>query len=180
MQVHFMANGRVLFGNGDLFQFMQQRHKNLLEEIDSLAPDNLLNTNTDDLCDYLVEKYGLEIPQLKPDDITMDKPQEAMMEVRDPFDGHPYNVNGTKFRFFVPYQGDEVLFNYRPSRYYVTYPLKAQIKASELVIEIDRPYTTENGTNDAAQVKQEFDAILGEISQYLAWVSNDLAGLSDL
>src|SRR5262249_40621968 len=58
--------------------------------------------------------------------------------------------------------------------------LKAQIKASELVIEIDRPYTTENGTNDAAQVKQEFDAILGEISQYLAWVSNDLAGLSDL
>jgi hypothetical protein len=145
----------------------------MYQEIDGINGDAFLNTSVDDLCDCLEEKYKVDVPQLKTDDITQD-PSEAQIDVsqdrtRVIFDrSRPTYVTGTRITFYVPFGGDPRMFNCRPSTYTTVSPY-ARIAGSDLLI------TYESTEQDPAAAKSFLDYNLTLTLRYLGWISGDVS-----
>jgi hypothetical protein len=53
-----------LFSHAEWFPVAENRKTKMLEEIRNLPENQVLNTSIDDLCDYLVSKYSMDVPVL--------------------------------------------------------------------------------------------------------------------
>lgn len=167
-----MLRVNYLFSDGDLWDFLENRKRELLREIQNTNSDYLLNVNLADFYNYLTQKYSLDAPVLDEDGITVDQ-NEINIDVSQypnrfiPDRRRPHYIRGTQLTYFVPFNGDQVLFKYKPSTF--TYaPPQAIVKENELHVLID-------GVNqDAEKVKQEFNRELNEIKKWAGWVEKDV------
>jgi hypothetical protein len=166
---------QLLFSDKELRGFLRDREQEMFTEIDRIAGNTLLNTNVDDLCDYLQQRYCLDLPRLKTDEINVDQ-QEAQIDVsRDWSRGiddrsRPHYITGTAILFFIPFDGDSLLFRHRPSQYTLN-PPRATI--DERAAEVRLQYEQTN--HDAKAVKTQFDRDLSAIQNWLQFVEDDIA-----
>lgn len=117
--------GCELFAKRELRELIDAKQKSMINEIDSIDGNRLLNSNVDDLCNYFEEKYKIESLQIKEDQITTEQ-RETQIDISQNedfifFNGRsgPYYVKGTAISYYIPFEGDNDLFNFRPSRYYM-------------------------------------------------------------
>jgi len=104
------------------FAVQEQQRKEVAAEIAQIDGNRLLNTNVDDLTEYLVGKFRIDVPELDEANMVVDQ-QEAQMDVSgDPqrtayFLGHggPVYVTGALVIVEVPFSGDPEMFRVRPS-----------------------------------------------------------------
>lgn len=92
-------------------------------EVDDTNAEYLLNVSEEDFCQYLIRKHTIHPPVLKVEDIYAYEPVEVDIDVsRDPrraiYDrSRPFYVKGTRVTIEVPFDGEEDLFDFRPSSF---------------------------------------------------------------
>lgn len=116
-----MASNDILFFEYDWFSVAENQKKALREEVASYDGNLLLNTSVEDLVDYFVKKYRIEVPSLDRDGIVADQ-REAKIDVTHRFDyggsgRGARHVTGTAVEITVPFTGEAEAFKIRPTTY---------------------------------------------------------------
>jgi len=163
----------LLFSNGDLQGYLEQRKSALMKEFENMEPDYVLNVSEEDLRKYLVSRYSLDAIELHEDQIYVYDQHEVNIDVsQDPmrviFDrSQPFYLKGTSVTIAVPFDGDSELFQYRPSTF--TYsPPNGQITEQEIHLIYERV------EHNAEELKKIYTQDVNEIKRYLGWVGNDI------
>lgn len=116
-------NENGLFSQQHFHETAQSRKKSLIGKIQSYDMLSVLNTPFDELVKYFEERYKMNAPRLKKEEIhLLDTPKEinTRERVKDRFFDDEYiNVNRSyiSFTVCVPFEGDASLFNLRPTSY---------------------------------------------------------------
>ena len=162
----------LLFCDHDLGSVLDQQGQKLSNEVASLGENQVLNTSPDDLCNYLVEKYVVEAPQIDESGIAADY-GDAQVDISQRIEyavfdrSRPRYITGTRLTFYVPFAGDSQLFKCRPSTYNFN-PPRATVRSSELVFIYDRT------TQDAPAIENEFERDRENLKEYLGWIARDV------
>ena len=168
-----MIRQELLFNNGELRVFLEQRESGIYTEIGSQDEKYILNVDPHEFKKYLIETYQLTAPTLKEDKIYVDKSEEqvdvSQDRRRDVFDrSRPLYIKGLKVSYHIPFDGTPELFKYRTSSF--TYsPPRADIKENEIIIEvIELDHNTDS-------VKREFEQNFNEIKKWIGWVNQEIS-----
>ena len=160
-----MTDKNFLFSEYDWFSVDQHQRAQLQEEVANLDGNRLLNTSMDDLCAYFVERYRVDIPILKRDEIEVDQRETQIDVSKDPMRAiydrsQPVYVTGTEIEIIVPFIGDAEVFTITPAIYSLN-PPRGIIKNGMLILLI-------NGVDlDADQVSKEIESRLDSIDSHL-------------
>jgi len=159
-----MSRDEALFRRGELHSWLEDRLRAAVADVDSYPPEKLLGTEVDDLAEYFSAKHSVDDIQLKdqPDDISADEPTEAMIDVSE--FGRNMKVRGTISRFYVPFDGDPVLFQLRGSSLSGNYP-RAVVDNGHLV------FAFRQQDPDPVALKQQLQQQLSLVRQYLSGVT---------
>lgn len=141
----------ALFAQGVLFDFLENRKKTVRVEVGSITEHELLTNDEDDVCAALTDKYHLRAPVLKADEKRI-----------DPGDG--YGTGGGRLRVWIPFEGDSVLFGYRPNEWRDS-PPSAIVGAGEVGLTFDHVGT------DATAIKRDIAGAIYEIGWHLERVT---------
>lgn len=166
----------LLFGQVNWFSVAESQKARMGKEILSLPENQVLNTSPDDLCDYLIEKYRIDVPVLNEEDIHVDQRDTQIDVSRDPMRmvldrGRPFHVSGTTVEVFVPFRGEAEAFKIQPTSFSLN-PPRAVIRGNELVLQF-------TGTNlNGEQVKAGIQNSLNEINTHLGRLRADANGLT--
>jgi hypothetical protein len=95
----------------DRFSVQDSWKKSIIDEVKSIKGDSLLNTSIDDLCDYFYQKFHIEVPILRKDEIVAE--QRGIQILDD---------TGTAIEITVPFEGDPEIFKVRPSSFTLSPP----------------------------------------------------------
>ena len=167
-----MARHGYLFSDGDTRTYLDRARHALAQEIDQLSPDRITGTDLDALINYFIETYTLTTPALDEQHITVDQ-QETKIDVSQDQQrlildrSRPFYLTGTRITHYVPFTGDQDLFQLRPSYYSSNFP-QATIQNNELV------FTDDDTTHDDARIQAAFADTLNETKKFLAWIENDV------
>ncbi|MCY1517798.1 hypothetical protein D9M68_524970 [compost metagenome] len=148
-----------LFCEGDASSSMSAQINAACDEVSKLPERRILETDSEALAAYFVEKYDVEVPALLRDGIVASQ-HERQVEVYDHWDRKIRLVPGEAYDFEVPFVGEADIFKLRPSSFDLN-PPRAVIYKQHLAFTIaDRTLTPEG-------IKAELDSILASIEKYL-------------
>jgi len=172
----YMREPNYLFSKVDWFSVQEHQKKTLADEIAQYDGNRLLNTSVDDLCAYFMNKYRLDVPTLREDQIVADQKEtqidvsrDQMRYIRDR--SRPFHVPGTKVEITVPFDGEAEAFMIQPTTFTLSPPI-AEIKGGTLLLEIE-------GTNlKADDVRTSIDRTLSEIKKSLDILRRDAETLN--
>jgi hypothetical protein len=157
----------LLFCKAGMHTVMQHQLASVGQEITAYDADRLLNTPTEDLVPYFVEKFQLEVPTLQMDQAFVDQ-REGKVAVIDYFsrnyDGRrdAHEVTGTHVELTIPFDGDKEMFYIQPTTF-DTGPPRAVVASTAIVISVaGRDMTSDH-------VKRGLDSTLAGINRYLEW-----------
>jgi len=146
------------------------------EEIKSYDGNKLLNTPVDDLATYFEQKYKIDVPSLREDEIVADQRQsqidvshDQMRYIRDR--SRPFLITGTEVEITIHFDGEADAFNIQPSTYTLSPPI-AEVQGSTLVLSIRGTELTAEG------VRSQIDRTISEINSYLQNLRSDAAQLN--
>ncbi len=169
-----MYGTNYLFNGGELRNFLQDRKVSALREIKDKSPNYILNVSVPDFSEYLVEKYRLEPPILQEDKISIDSHEVEIDVSRDssPYfrdRSRPYSVTGTEITLYIPFEGDSVLFRYKPSTSYVGYIPEGTLIGQEI-------HTSFSFKSDktSESLDRELHQKVKYIKDYLGFVEKDV------
>ncbi|WP_080405399.1 hypothetical protein [Burkholderia ubonensis] len=158
----------LLFCTSDWFSVEQHRGIAVDQEIDAYHPDKLLNTSDDALIDYFQKKYGMVVPKIDRDAISVDQRETRIDVSQDPVRyisnrSRPFHVSGTLIEVEIPFSGDEQFFYVQPTTFSLN-PPRGTIRGSSLIIQIQ-------GTNlEPGHVKQQIESTLADIETNLNYL----------
>lgn len=172
-----MREPNYLFSKYDWFAVQENQKKQLAAEIVQMDGNRLLNTSADDLCDYFEEKYRVNVPLLRENEITADQKEtqidvsgDRLRAIRDR--SRPFYIPGTIIEITIPFDGDAEAFNIQPTSFTLNPPI-ADIHEDKLIIRVQ-------GTDlKADRVKTEIDKTISEIKKYLNTLKENAKGLND-
>jgi hypothetical protein len=172
-----MRERNYLFSKVDWYSVDRHQRDLLSNEVAELDGDRLLNTAIDDLCKYFVNKYCVNVPNLRRDDIVADQRETQIDVSRDQLRyssgrSQQSHMPGTMVEVTVPFEGDDEAFTIQPTTY-SSNPPQGDVENGVLILRIE-------GTNlDAAGVRTQIDRTLGHIESYLTTLRGDAAGLNN-
>ncbi len=156
---------RYLFNNADWSSVEQHQQKLMRDEILNFDRHRILTSSLEDLCNYLAEKYALEVAQLQKEHARADQ-QEREIDVSGDRSRYwnspgPHYVRGTEISLAIPFSGDPEFFKIQPNTYTNNPPL-GEIRGQTLILRV-------TGTNlGRAAVKQQLDDEISKIETYLS------------
>ena len=155
-----------LFSAARIDQVIQRIDQFVFDKIDRLPEQQLLGTPPVELATYFAEKYAFDLPQLHEQQTSVDREETQVDVSRDPSRhirdrSRPILVPATKFKYFIPFEGDGEFFSYQGNRISLN-PPRARVQGKELVL------TYEREDHDGSIVKAEFDRDFGQIRALLA------------
>ncbi len=158
-----------LFAEGDLGAVLAARELDVVREIEHLGAERILNTSTDSLCDWLYDRFVVENPVIREDQISQEH-VETRVDVR--YEPHrifidrsqPCLVSGTDWIFHIPFTGDAAFFKYSPGAF-LTLP-NGSLQKGEVLVAITRT------DHDAEAVLREFRQELEKIKTALNGVAS--------
>ena len=174
-----MARRDYLLIETDSFSVQENQRRVMQAEIASMDGNRLLNTNIDDLVAYFAGKFGIEVPSLLEDEMTVDQ-REAQRDVSgDPRRmayhlgrGGPVMVTGTEIVVDLPFSGDPQMFRVRPSTFNHS-PPAATVHGNTLTFAIW-------GDNlNGEMVSQQIKAFVADVNQWIDWQRNSFQGFND-
>ena len=74
----------LLFNKYSWFSVEQNQITQLKDEVANFHADRLLNTSVDDLCQYFIDKYRIDVPILKFNEIVADQ-RETKVDVSNDY-----------------------------------------------------------------------------------------------
>ncbi len=173
-----MAAEFLFYSQGDLRSYLEQRRLDLKREIEKLETNYILNVSEDDLCRHLVDKYLLDPPCLRKDEIYVYDQSEVDVDVSHDISRaiinrrHPFYVKGISITIAVPFDGDAELFYYQPSTSTFN-PPKGEVVGQEVHL------TYQRADHNDKELKQTYMRDIDAIRQYLTWVANDVKNFNE-
>lgn len=168
---------KPLFAELEWFRVADGQKAAMKQEVLALTEQRVLSGSVDDLSDYLVDKYGIEVPDLKEDEIAVDQ-RDSQIDVshdrtRMIWDrSRPFYVSGTMIEASVPFTGEAGAFQIRPTTF-TSMPPYAEVGAGELLIQVAGSNLT------AEQVRSSILNTVRDIASYLENLRHDARGLAD-
>ena len=163
----------ILFAQHSWFSAKDTQIGEMRREIDEFEANRLLNTPVEDLREYFIQKYVIDVPVLQEDSIVVDQ-HETKIDVRHdprrfvPDRSRPARVSGTAIEVDIPFDGDKAMFGIRPTHYNLN-PPRARILNGKLRIRIVGADLNSDG------VKSTIHTTIAAISEYLEWQRKDAA-----
>ena len=132
------STDELLFYQADWHNVTENQINSMSKELVGISGDRLLNTSVADLTDYLVAKYGLDVPVIHKDGTYVEQEETEVDVSRDfrrvIFDpSRPHYITGTAVYFTVPFSGDHNMFRVRPSSFSLN-PPRGTINRNTLVL----------------------------------------------
>lgn len=162
---------RKLFSEYPWIDVEQSMFKRLKKEIDAWDENKFFNTKVEELCNYFVELYRIDIPILKSKNEEIEIEQEEIeIDVRDyPYCedldwDEPSQVPGVRIEITVPFTGNSAGFNYCPESSLSIIPFNVNITKEYLIFVITR-------------IEFERDSLLHEINITLDKIDDYLTSL---
>jgi hypothetical protein len=161
----------ALFNRTNWTSVQEAQHHGMRQEVASLSANQVLKSSIDDLCDYFVTKYSVEVPVLLEDRILADQ-HEAEIDVSDDRSRYwstpgPHFMRGTEVSVSIPFTGDRDLFFIRPSHFTLS-PPHAEINGNNLLLRA-------TGIDlQPEHVRSQIDAELNHIKSHLTNLSPDV------
>jgi hypothetical protein len=172
-----MDESVLLFSQYRLSDVILGHERTMLKSIDDeYPPEYLLKANQTELLVHLEQRFVINPLIMNKEKITTDGGETDVDLSNDPSyqflyahrdDRNPI-VKGRYIKFYIPYDGDEILFKCQPSQY-SSCPPRAILHGTELVI----IYKGRDLNKD--KIAQEFNQLLGQIEGYAAVVNRDIA-----
>jgi hypothetical protein len=136
-----------LFSQQSFHDASQELKRSLVEEIQINDMASILNTPLDELARHFGDRYRMDVPRLKPEELhLLDMPREVTAVERCP-DGFGRYTNVPKsyveFTVCVPFEGDPSLLHLRPTNYY--FVLSRKMSATVKNQEVQLYYQVEAG-----------------------------------
>lgn len=163
-----MARSDLFFSDEDAFAVQQHQRAAVDSEIAAIEGNRLLNTNVEDLVNYIVERYRLDVPLLDEANMTVDQ-QEAKRDVSGDrlrmgynFGRGPVHVTGTEVVVEVPFTGDPQMFRIQPNTHTFN-PPRGEVRGDTVIFR----HWSDNPQPE--QVRRAIDGWLTEIKQHLQW-----------
>ncbi|MDP3874569.1 MAG: hypothetical protein Q8Q80_18060 [Methyloversatilis sp.] len=157
----------LLFVTYDLDQALRATIQEMRQEVEALDENRLLNTSSDDLKRYLVEKHSVLPITLQRDqwyadheDVPVDVRHDPMRWIDDR--SRPAMVPGERVDVRVPFEGEEELF-YAKANTFTMNPPRAAIEKNELLLRFESP------ADQPRDVRALVDRTLADIEQHLGW-----------
>jgi hypothetical protein len=166
----YRKSPNYLFNGSEMYAVIQHQEKQMIAAIDALASDYIVQVSADDLSDHLADKYRLDTPVLRMDEIHIATHGEADVDVsRDQMRfisdrSQPFYIKGTFAVFAVPFEGDATLFTYKPSTLSTIIPI-GEIVGSEVHLRY------ESTDHDPERIRSAFDRDISQIQQHLKWIN---------
>jgi hypothetical protein len=169
----YLRKDDLLFSKIDLRNAMAHNEQDMFGDIDRYDSNRLLNSSTEDLAEFFVDKYLINPIVIKEEEICAEQ-EETQVDVR--YDQNrfirdrskPCYVKGTTVTLDIPFTGEADLFKSQPSSYTVSPPL-GQVTGNVLRISVS---TTDH---NAELVKNELNRTLDEVKKYVEWIRADLS-----
>lgn len=165
-----------LFRKFDLRQHLEELGMSMAGEIERLPANQLLNTSTPDLANYFQEKYSLHPPALRKDEWSASQHEVQIDVSRDgnrffsDENRQSFYIPGQRIDIEIPYDGDQKLFEARPSTFISAVTPAGFVTGDSLTISFEIPHDTER------DIKVLADRQIQEIEHFLHWISNDVHG----
>ena len=172
-----MARDDVLFyKKGDIYDTLQHQKVKLQEEVNRLGRDYILKVSEQDLCKSLVNKYTIEIPKLRDENLHALEPGDTQIDVRHRPDyavfdtSRPHYVKGTSLTIVIPFEGEEELFHFMPSAVASYFP-RGTIVDNEIHLTYEdvnmKPESVKSTyENDVRIIKQHLRSIASNVEQH--------------
>ena len=168
----------LLFNRGRLSDLLGAYPGSMQDEVDGWARNKVLSASEADLIDYLVQKYTLDVPRLRPREEWDSAADEVKVDVshdfrRVPFgDGRSILVPGHRVTVRVPFDGNPDLFEYSSSTFDLN-PPHADVSRDQSILVFTLTVTQDDA--DAARIGQEIDSAVAKVERYLGWIRDDCA-----
>ena len=170
------GHGRLLFNRFHWFDVEQNQKKQLTDEIGTIDGNRLLNSSTEDLCNYFVAKHGIDVPVLREDEIVVDQKEvqidvsgDQMRIIMDR--SRPVYIAGTAIEVTVPFDGEAAAFNFIPSTCTLN-PPRGNVRSQAILL------TIEGMDLNAEQVRDGINLKINQIKEYLENLRNDAQKLN--
>ena len=167
-----MSRPNYLFTENSLSDVLSAQGKAILTHIDSIQPDQLLNTGIEDWCDYCEKEYTIEPISLHEDrahaeqsEVQIDVSQDPLRCIRDRH--RPFYIPGTCVSLTIPFNGDKGLFRFRPNSFSMNPPCGV-VDEHNLTISVDVL------DHDSKAVKSSIDQTLSQIRSSLNTVKGQV------
>ena len=114
-----MSSSALFHKGGSLYDYLDKRKKIIIKEIEDYHPTYLKDMKVERESEIVLDRYILEIPKLLVENIYSKEPREV--EIRDSrnvlylIDRKPVYRKGLHLEIVIPFLGESLLFNYRPS-----------------------------------------------------------------
>jgi hypothetical protein len=161
----------LLFNSGHLDASLDALRQQLSAEVESAPADHVLKVEEENWAAALAQRWAVESPVLRVDDMWQEEPQEVKVDVRYDhsravFDrSRPAWWPGFRVVVHIPFDGDPGMFRLRPNQF--TYnPPRAEVRGHDLINVIEYPHETP--ANIGAQAQQ----LATTVQQWLGWIRN--------
>ena len=166
----------ILFNRVELADLIDGYPRTIQGDVDSWERNKVLATSESDLVDYLIAKYSLDAPILRPRDQWESAADEAAVDVSHDFRRAPFGrrilIPGHRVSVRVPFDGDADLFDFRPSTRNFN-PPRAKVSKSDSLLTFT--VTVPHDDADAERVRHEIDVEVTNTESYLGWLRDDCA-----
>jgi hypothetical protein len=150
----------IMFDKGYLNDFLTRKGVELDQEISGFERDYLLNASENDICDYLIKKYTLDISRVNIEAKEFIENRPIMVQRQSMYRNGAEHVQGQFFALAIPFEGDPALLNYIPSRQ-ILRSVEARISGNELVLH----YQTADDESRRFQI---------QIDEYIKFINDEL------
>lgn len=160
---------RTFFNSRKFYDLENSLSSTIDNRIKELKRVDFESSTLEELTDTLFEQYKIEVPALLEDKIYIRTPEDVKIPVEKRGYGKSTTVDGTKFTFVIPFEGDPGIFSISPSTYLSVLPY-GHIESNEIRVTYEVPID-----KDSSRLKTDFDTNLNTISKYLTFLDDDVA-----
>lgn len=168
----------LLFCNVDWHSVAEHQKREMANAIDGYDADQLLNTATDDLAEYFVNLYRIDVPTLDLDaiiadqrEIQIDVSQDPLRYIRDR--SQPFYITGTRVEVEIPFTGEPEVFRIQPTTFSLN-PPRGDIRGNTLVLAV------QGSRLDPEAVRPQIDQQIESITSVLDHLQSSTAGLTEV
>jgi len=150
-----------------MHSLLSHQNESVARAIQALAPETVLSTPVADLVESLFERLKIEPVVLDIDGRVSSGAEDVEVSVSGWSDEH-VRVPGTRVEVLIPFEGDIVLFDVRPSTSDLN-PPRFELRGKTFVVRHEGPSPI-----DQNQAKSAIEHLITRVAQHLEWQRRDI------
>ena len=142
------------------------------EAVRAIDPDTVLLTPVADLVGEFYERFRVNPVELKLEERTSSGAKDLTIRI-DGWSGRQVNVDGTRVEILIPFSGDAVLLDVRPSTFTLN-PPRFEVRHNSIVAAYEGRSPLDN-----ERAKAAIEKLIKTIQQHLDWQKTDIEPWND-